>query len=132
MDKGAYLLGARLLLRYLLDIPARIRRQRDNRMTLGTALVARLRRSLLDRDIPLWLDSPVRELLVADGRVTGAVVEHEGQQIRVGARQGVLLATGGFSHNAALRRQYQQAPTGASWTAAAPGATGDAITMGGD
>lgn len=132
MDKSAYLLGARLLLRYLLDIPARIRRQRDNRMTLGTALVARLRRSLLDRDIPLWLDTPMRELLVADGRVTGAVVEHEGKRIRIGARRGVLLATGGFSHNEALRRHYQQAPTGSRWTAAAPGATGDAITMGED
>ncbi|MDP4918730.1 MAG: FAD-binding protein, partial [Haliea sp.] len=43
---------------------------------------------------------------------------------------GVLLATGGFSHNAEMRRTYQQAPIGSEWTAAAPGATGDGIRLG--
>ena len=130
MDAGAYLLGLRLLLRYLLDIPARLKRQRDNRMTLGPALVARLRLSLQDRNIPLWLNAPVQELLQDNGRVCGAVVNHAGKVQRVEARCGVLLATGGFSHNAEMRRQYQRAPIGSEWTAAAPGATGDAVTMG--
>ncbi|MFT4519533.1 MAG: 3-oxosteroid 1-dehydrogenase [Halioglobus sp.] len=130
MGPRAYLLGLRLLLRYLIDIPARLRREHDNRLALGPALVARLRRSLLDRDIPLWLDSPVKELIVEQGRVCGATVLHEGQTRVVRARRGVLLGTGGFSHNTQLREQYQQAPTGSSWTAAAPGATGDAILMG--
>jgi len=130
MDAGAYLLGMRLLLRYLLDIPGRLKRQRDNRLTLGPALVARLRLSLQDRNIPLWLNSPVQELLLDEGRVCGALVEHEGKTVRINARRGVLLATGGFSHNAAMRQQYQQAPIGSEWTAAAPGATGDAVTLG--
>ncbi|MCB1687998.1 MAG: FAD-dependent oxidoreductase [Halioglobus sp.] len=130
MNAGAYLTGLRLLLRYLLDIPARLKRQRDNRLTLGPALVARLRLSLQDRDIPLWLNSPVRELLQDDGRVCGALVEHEGKVQRIHARRGVLLATGGFSHNTEMRQQYQRAPIGSEWTAAAPGATGDAVTMG--
>lgn len=130
MGPGAYLLGARLLLRYLLDIPARLKKHRDNRLALGPALVARLRRSLLDRDIPLWLNSPVQELILEQGRVVGAIVTHEGQSVRVHARQGVLLATGGFAHNRDMRREYQQAPTGSEWTAAAPGATGDAVIMG--
>lgn len=130
MDVGAYLTGLRLLLRYLLDIPGRLKRQRDNRLTLGPALVARLRRSLLDRSIPMWLDSPVEELLVDNGRVCGAVVNRAGRVQRIHAQRGVLLATGGFSHNAGMRRKYQQAPIGSDWTAAAPGATGDAVTMG--
>lgn len=130
MDAGAYLVGMRLLLRYLLDIPARLRRQRDNRLTLGPALVARLRLSLQDRNIPLWLNSPVQELLQDNGRVCGALVKREGQLQRIHARRGVLLATGGFSQNAKMRQQYQQAPIGSAWTAAAPGATGDAVTMG--
>ena len=130
MDAGAYLLGMRLLLRYLLDIPGRLKRQRDNRLTLGPALVARLRLSLQDRNISLWLNSPVQELLLDEGRVCGALVEHEGKTVRINARRGVLLATGGFSHNAAMRQQYQQAPIGSEWTAAAPGATGDAVTLG--
>ncbi len=130
MNLGSFLVGAKLLLRYLLDIPARLRRERDNRLCLGPALVARLRRSLLDRDIPVWLDSPMRELLVEDGRVCGAVVERDGRRLTVRARRGVLLATGGFAQNADMRQQYQQHPTGSDWTAAAPGATGDAVTMG--
>ncbi len=130
MNARAYLTGLRLLLRYLLDIPARWKRQRDNRLTLGPALVARLRLSLQDRGIPLWLNAPVRELVRDGSRVCGALVEKEGKVQRVEARRGVLLATGGFSHNAALRQRYQRAPIGDKWTAAAPGATGDAVTMG--
>jgi 3-oxosteroid 1-dehydrogenase len=130
MDAGAYFLVLRMMLRYLLDIPGRIKRQRDNRLTLGPALVARLRLSLQDRKIPLWLDSPMQELLQDNGRVCGALVKHEGRIQRIHARRGVLLATGGFSHNAAMRRRYQQSPIGSDWTAAAPGATGDAVIMG--
>ena len=130
LNLRSYLTGLSLILRYLLDIPARLRRDRDNRLTLGTALVAKLRRSMLDRDIPLWLDAPMQDLIIENGRVIGAVVEREGRPRRIHARKGVLLATGGFSHNAALRREYQQAPVGSDWTAAAPGATGDGILMG--
>jgi 3-oxosteroid 1-dehydrogenase len=130
MNLGAYLLGLKLLLRYLLDIPGRLKRQRDNRLTLGPALVASLRLSLQDRDIPVWLDTPLQELLQDRGRVCGARVTRAGKSLRIHARRGVLMATGGFSHNAAMRRQYQQSPIGSDWTAAAPGATGDAVTAG--
>jgi 3-oxosteroid 1-dehydrogenase len=130
MNLGSYLLGAKLLLRFWLDIPARLRKQRDNRLATGPALVARLRRSLMDRDIPLWRNAPMRELVVENGRVCGALVDYEGKSLRVGARRGVLLATGGFAQNADMRRQYQQAPTGCDWSATAPGATGDGIVMG--
>lgn len=130
MNAGAYWLGLRLFSGLLLDIRGRLKRQRDNRLTLGPALVARLRLSLQDRNIPLWLDSPIQELLQDNGRVVGAVVNHAGELKRIHARHGVLLATGGFSQNAAMRQQYQQAPIGGDWTAAAPGATGDAVTIG--
>ena len=131
MDLGAYLTGFKLLLRYLLELPGNWKTKRDRRMTLGPALVARLRRSLMDRDIPLWLDSPITELLQNEqGRVTGAIVTKNGKEHQITARRGVLLATGGFSQNAVMRRQYQQAPIGRDWTAASPGATGDGIQLG--
>jgi 3-oxosteroid 1-dehydrogenase len=130
MDLSAYLVGIRLVLRYLLDIKARVKGKADERLTLGPAVVARLRRSLMDRDIPLWLNAPMRELLVEEGRVCGAIIEREGGPVTVRARRGVLLATGGFSQNAEMRREYQQAPIGSDWTASAPGATGDGIAMG--
>ncbi len=130
MDAGAYLLGAWLALRYLLDIPSRLKGKADRRLTLGPALVAKLRLSLLERDVPLWLDAPVRELIREDNAVVGAIVEHEGRMVTVRTRRGVLLATGGFSRNAQLRRQHQASPTGSDWTASVPGATGDGITLG--
>ena len=130
MDFGAYLLGLKLLLRYWLDIPARLRGKKDLRVTLGPAAVARLRRSLMDRDIPLWLDAPMRELVVENGRVCGAVIHKDGKPITVKARKGVLVATGGFSRNVAMRQQYQQGPVSDQWTGASPGATGDGIRMG--
>jgi len=108
---------------------ARLKKQRDNRLALGPALVARLRRSLMDRDVPVWLDAPLTKLIVEDGRVLGGVVERNGTPVSVKARRGVLLATGGFAHNQALRDQYQPASAQAAWTAAAPGATGDAIAL---
>lgn len=130
MDTGAYLLGARLALQYLLDLRARFQGKQDQRLALGPALVAKLRRSLMDRDIPVWLNAPVQELLTFDGRVAGAKLSRDGETVRVLARRGVLLATGGFSHNAKMRQRYQQSPIGSDWTASAPGATGDGITMG--
>jgi 3-oxosteroid 1-dehydrogenase len=130
MNFGSYLLGIRLVLRYLLDIPARIKGKLDHRATLGPALVASLRRSLMDRDIPLWLNSPMRELLLENGRVVGAVIERNGVRTTVRAKRGVLLGTGGFARNVQMRRQYQQGPVSDAWTGAAPGATGDGIAMG--
>jgi 3-oxosteroid 1-dehydrogenase len=130
MNFKSYLLGIKLLLRFWLDIPSRLRGKGDQRVTLGPAVVARLRRSLMDRDIPLWLGAPMTELIVEQGRVVGAIVERDGKPVTIRARRGVLLATGGFSRNVAMRRQYQQGPVSADWTGSAPGATGDGITMG--
>lgn len=132
MKLPGYLLAAWLGLRYLLDIPARLQGRADQRLTLGPALVAKLRLSLKERGVPLWLNAPVVELITEGGRVVGARIEHEGQAAVIMARRGVLLATGGFSRNAELRRQYQPAPVGSAWTASAPGATGDGIRLGRD
>lgn len=103
---------------------------RDPRMTAGNALVGRLRRSLLDRDVPLWLQCPVRELIVEGSRVVGAAVEREGSLQRIRAHHGVLLGAGGFEKNAEIRRRYQQHPIGADWAAGHEGNLGDGLRMG--
>lgn len=121
------LLIARRALGYYLNLPARLARAGNTRYTLGASLVARLRLSLSDRGVPLWLDSPLRELVVEDGTVTGALIERAGRHVRVHARRGVLLAAGGFEKNATMRQHYQEAPIGADWAAGCPGNEGDAI-----
>jgi len=115
--------------RYYTNIEARARKLGNTRLTLGRSLVARLRRSLMDREVPLWLDTSLRELVSEGGKVVGAVLEREGRLLRVRAKSGVLLASGGFERNAAMRRLHQPAPIGADWTAGCESNTGDAISI---
>ena len=126
----AWLLMTRLALRYWLDIPYRLRGRQDRRLTLGRALAGRLRQSMLERDISLWRNTEVRELLLKDGRVTGVIAEREGRLLNIRARRGVLLAAGGFARNGEMRRRYHQGLSDPTWSAVQPGDTGDGIRMG--
>jgi 3-oxosteroid 1-dehydrogenase len=84
--------------------------RRRHMATTGRALVARLRLALKDAAIPLWLETPMTELVAEEnGAVGGVVAERNGRDIRIGARYGVLLATGGFDHNAEMRHRYLSA-----------------------
>jgi 3-oxosteroid 1-dehydrogenase len=121
----------RSVLRFWLDIPFRLKKLPDNRLTLGKALVARLRASLRDANIPLWLNTAADELLVEEGRVAGAVAVREGKPVRIRARRGVLLASGGFAHVDELRRQQFPGSSSAKWTVAPNVDTGDALRLGG-
>ena len=58
-----------------------------------------MRLALKQQGVPLWLNSPMTELITdVDGTVTGAVVDQGGKQRRIHARSGVILASGGFDH----------------------------------
>ena len=56
--------------------------------------------------VELWLDSPVVDLEVEDGRVVGVVARRDGAEVRIGARRGVMLAAGGFDHNEDWRQKH--------------------------
>lgn len=117
-----------LMLRYRLDFKWRRKTDLDRRTALGASLVASLRRSLMDRQVPLWLRTDFRELLVTDGRVSGVRVERDGELIELHASRGVILASGGFERNQALRDRYLPKPTCEAWSATPPGAnTGAAL-----
>lgn len=115
---------------YMLDLPWRLRSRRDRRLNMGSALVGALRLSLLDRKVPLWLNAPMKSLVVEDDRVTGVVVEQDGRDIAVRAKKGVILATGGFESNQEMRELYLPKPTRSEWTAAPRCNTGDGIKAG--
>ena len=127
---GGMWLFVKLWLKYLFDIRWRFRSPRDRNPSGGNALIGMLRLSLMDRDIPLWLNTPARELIVEAGRVTGVVAERNGQKIRIGARRGVILGAGGFEGNQAMREKYLPKPTRKEWTCGNPHNTGDVIEMG--
>lgn len=121
---------SRLALQYWTDLPWRLRSRRDRNLAMGNALIGMLRRSLMDREVPLWLESPARELIEREGRVVGARLEQAGRSLRVRAARAVLLGSGGFESNQALREKYLPQPTDAGWTCANPASQGDAIELG--
>ncbi|MDB5424787.1 MAG: fumarate reductase, partial [Phenylobacterium sp.] len=94
---------AKLAIRYAWD---RLTHPRGTRLTMGNALAARLLRSAVDAGVELWRDAPMQQLIVEDGAVRGVTVMRDGRETTVRARRGVVLATGGFSANPEMRRQY--------------------------
>ena len=125
---GWLTLAFKMVLKYIFDIPWRLFGDRyARRLATGCAGVARLRLSMMDRDMPLWLNTPMESLITEEGRVVGAVIKRNGQSIRVQARKGVVLAAGGFEHNQEMREQYLPKPTNRWWSAGHHGNTGDAI-----
>ena len=119
---------AKRLSRHALDV---LRFGRGMTLTNGNALAGRLAKSAFDLNIPLWLSSPVRELIVEDGAVRGAIVERDGKRVRVTARRGVVLACGGFPHDIERRKaMFPHAPTGAEHFSPGPtGNTGDGLRL---
>ncbi len=120
----------RIGLRYMLDIVGRFKSRRDRSLTLGNALIGQLRLSLMDRNVPIWLECPFEEFILEDGKVVGVVANKQGKRIRIESKNGVLLAAGGFESNDQMRKQYLPSPTEADWTCANPGNTGEVIQKG--
>jgi 3-oxosteroid 1-dehydrogenase len=106
----------------------RIRWPRGTRLAMGNALVAHLYQRLLDRRGDVWFTASATDLVAEHGRVVGAVVSHRGRTIRIHARRGVVLATGGFAASPQLRAAYLPRPT-PQFTPAAEGGTGDSIAL---
>ena len=125
---GFWPLVLRLMAGYWLDVPWRLRSPLSRRIACGSAGVARLRLSMIDRGLPLWLETPMTALVADDsGRVEGVEVQRGGRTLRLQARRGVVLAAGGFEANQAMREQYLPSPTSADWSAGCKTNTGDAI-----
>ena len=120
----------KLLLKYVLDIPWRLKTPVARRICTGSAGVARLFLSCKQRNIPIELNSRMLDLVAEGNSVLGAVIEQGGQRLRVRARKGVVLAAGGFEKNQSLREQYLPAPTNTAWSAGNDANEGDALVAG--
>ena len=94
--------------------------------TAGGALQGRMMQASLKAGVDLRVDSAVTGFIVEGGAVKGVITEKDGKPWRIGARLGVLVNAGGFSHNQEMRDQYQPG-TSAEWTATPGGNTGEMI-----
>jgi succinate dehydrogenase/fumarate reductase flavoprotein subunit len=119
---------AKRLSKHFLNV---LRYGRGMTLTNGNALAGRLAKSAFDLKIPLWLSSPVRELIIENGAVRGAIIERNGKRIRIFARRGVVLACGGFPHDIERRKaMFPHAPTGREHYSPGPtGNTGDGLRL---
>lgn len=107
---------------------ARLRRR--EMLTNGASLIGQMLKVLIDLrgDPPIWTEAAMADLIVEDGRVVGARVTRGGATLNVEARKGVLLAAGGFSRNADMRRRYSgDQPNEGRWSIANAGDTGEVL-----
>ena len=116
------------LTRHFLDV---VTAGRGMTLTNGNALAGRLAKAAMDLNIPVWLSSPVKKLIVEGDAVTGALVQHDGRTMRITARRGVVLACGGFPYDVERRKQlFPHAPTGREHYSPSPSTnTGDGLRL---
>ena len=102
------------------------RAQRDER-GCGQALVGRLYKGCLDRDVEILTSHRAVSLVTDNGKVTGIVAEGPDGELEVQASGGVVLATGGFEWNPDLVRAFLRGPM--SSPVSVPTNEGDGLTM---
>ncbi|MGX4773165.1 FAD-dependent oxidoreductase [Bradyrhizobium guangdongense] len=117
--------AARLICAYALQ---RLGSSRAKTLHLGNALAARLYASLLARQVEVLFSADVEDLSMQGDRVGGVVIRHGSRDRSIAARRGVVIATGGFSHDAILRKRFF--PTAAGVVSAAnTSITGDGLRL---
>ena len=105
----------------------------------GTALIAGLLKGLLDHGIAPVTEARAIELIASGGgqersdpgsqlgRIVGVRISHGGTDIRVHARHGVILGTGGFEWDPTLVEAYLRGPM--HGPVSPPNNTGDGLRM---
>lgn len=113
---------------HLLDV---VRYGRGMTLTNGNALAGRLAKAAMDLNIPVWLSSPVKKLIVEGDAVVGVTVVRDGNLVDIRVNRGVVLACGGFPHDIERRKtMFPHAPTGREHFTPSPEAnTGDGLRL---
>src|SRR4051812_1919757 len=106
----------------------RLRSPRGTTLHLGNALAARLYASLLARQVEILFSADVEDLSMQGDRVGGVIIRHGSRDRLIPARRGVVLATGGFSHGATLRKRFFP-PSAGAVSATTPAGTGDGLRL---
>jgi succinate dehydrogenase/fumarate reductase flavoprotein subunit len=84
---------------------------------------------LQKRKVPILFDAPIGELIGDHSGVKGARLRVGGRDISVRTRRGVVLATGGYAHNKALRDAFMPKPV-PTHSMSCEGNSGDGVQLG--
>ncbi|MDT5069149.1 MAG: 3-oxosteroid 1-dehydrogenase [Mycobacterium sp.] len=93
----------------------------------GTALIAGLLKGLLDLGVVPTTGARARELIAVDGAIGGVRISLDGMDVRIRARRGVVLGTGGFEWDPKLVEAYLRGPM--HGPVSPPNNTGDGLRM---
>lgn len=127
---SAFVHCARRVSRHVLDLATK---RRGQHLVNGTALVGRLLRSALDAGVEIRTNTAATALITGDNnRVVGVRLAGPDYAYSVDADRGVVLATGGFTHDLDRRRElFPRGPSVAEHRTLTPATTtGDGISLG--
>lgn len=104
---------------------------RNMQMVNGLALVARLVQAADEKGVQIRVNSPVQQLCFDEtGKVAGAYLNTPEGLVKVHARCGVVLATGGYPANIERRKNFPRNPDGTQhWTLAPAEADGAGLAL---
>ena len=123
-DHPFYAEHKRILLRLA---PRMLYRAATGKRVMGNALVVGLLRGCLEHGCTIWTEAAAQRLSVDNGRVDGVVLERGGESVQVHARNGVVLASGGFEWNPDMMAEHFPGPV--EWTGSPSTNTGDGQRM---
>ncbi len=94
----------------------------------GSGLIAYLLKAVaIDRKIPVYLEAPIKKILMKDGRVAGIKTEVSGEAKSIRCRFGVVLNIGGYDWHPVYPYFFEQVP---EWhSVMPPSIEGDFITL---
>jgi len=93
-----------------LDAETLAYREKHDYRGLGQALIGALLQAILEREIPIQFEKRARHLIKDGKRIIGVIAEGTHDDIRVCARNGVVIATGGFEWNQELVTTFLRGP----------------------
>lgn len=112
-----------------IDFQVVAERMQQNIVTMGRSLIASLFKACLDRGVETLIHTAGKELVMnEEGKVIGIIAEtKDGETLRLAAKNGVILASGGFEWNKQLVKTFLKAEF--THPVSPPGNEGDALMM---